>query len=303
MRARKKVKVTVIGLGKLGHGVIEAAQRAPDIEVIGAVETRLKSKKNNLPFPVKDSAAKIGDEEIAILCVPTNEVTKVATHYHELGISTVDSFDMHQEANWQHYLAIKKSTSRYKVRALTSGGTDPGLGSMVRALLQIAAPWGITYTNYGPGTSMGHTVVVRSFPGVGDAISVTIPKGFGLTRRDVFVRPETGADLNEIERKILSDKYYSRDEIHVFFVDDVESLYDSGHKVEIVRKGVSGQTHNQHFRFETIFTNNAMTGQLLVACARALSKQTSGTYTMIDLPLRDFLTPIKNEEDLFKEII
>ena len=35
---------------------------------------------------------------------------------------------------------------------------------------------GISYTNFGPGMSMGHSVVARSKAGVKDALSMTIPR-------------------------------------------------------------------------------------------------------------------------------
>jgi diaminopimelate dehydrogenase len=299
----KKVKISVIGLGKLGQGVIDAASQTPDIEIVGVVEPRNMGFPVRFPFVIKKEIARIGDEEIAVLCVPTKQATAVAPELHRLGISTIDSFDMHQEANWRHYQTIKQSVQKHAIRALTSAGTDPGFCSMVRALFQIPAPWGITYTNYGPGTSMGHTVAVKAIPGVRDAIAVTIPKGFGLTRRDVFIEPEEDADCQKIRDAILADEYFCHDETLIYFVKNVKQFYDAGHKVEIERKGVAGKTHNQHFRFETIFTNNAITGQLLVASARALAKQPPGLYTMIDMPIRDYLTPLKDEEQLCREVI
>ena len=47
---------------------------------------------------------------------------------------------------------------------------------MIRCMLEFMAPRGITYTNFGPGMSMGHSVAVRSLPGVEDALSMTIPQ-------------------------------------------------------------------------------------------------------------------------------
>ena len=43
---------------------------------------------------------------------------------------------------------------------------DPGSDSVVRTLLEAIAPKGITYTNFGPGRSMGHSVAVRAIDGV-----------------------------------------------------------------------------------------------------------------------------------------
>jgi len=53
-------------------------------------------------------------------------------------------------------------------------------------------PEGITYVNYGPGMSMGHSVAVKAIEGIDDAISLTIPKGVGMHRRLVYVKLKEG---------------------------------------------------------------------------------------------------------------
>jgi len=53
-------------------------------------------------------------------------------------------------------------------------------------------PEGITYVNYGPGMSMGHSVAVKAIEGIDDAISLTIPKGVGMHRRRVYVKLKEG---------------------------------------------------------------------------------------------------------------
>jgi diaminopimelate dehydrogenase len=47
--------------------------------------------------------------------------------------------------------------------------------------------------------------------------------------------------------------------------------------------------------------NPALTSQLLVACARAVLKQTPGAYTFIELPVIDLLPGEK--EDIIKRLV
>ena len=54
--------------------------------------------------------------------------------------------------------------------AIISAGWDPGTDSIVRALMQAMAPKGVSYTNFGPGMSMGHSVAVKAVPGVKAAL-------------------------------------------------------------------------------------------------------------------------------------
>lgn len=50
----------------------------------------------------------------------------------------------------------------------------------MRALFEAMAPVGVTFTNFGRGRSMGHSVAARAIAGVADATSITIPLGGGV---------------------------------------------------------------------------------------------------------------------------
>ena len=167
----------------------------------------------------------------------------------------------------------------------------------MRALLQAAAPKGITYTNFGPGMSMGHTVCVKSKPGVKNALSMTIPLGTGIHRRMVYVELEPGAQLEDVARAVKEDPYFASDETHVMAVASVDEVKDMGHGVNMVRKGVSGKTQNQRFEFNMSINNPALTAQILVAVARAAMIQRPGAYTMIEIPVIDLL-PGDREENI-----
>ena len=161
--------------------------------------------------------------------------------------------------------------------------------------MQSLAPKGVSYTNFGPGRSMGHSVAVRAIAGVKDALSMTIPVGTGIHRRMVYVELEDDADFKTVEAAIKADPYFVNDETHVQQVPCVDDLNDVGHGVNLVRKGVSGKTHNQLFEFNMKINNPALTAQVLVNVARASMKQQPGAYTMIEIPVIDMLCGDKEE--------
>jgi diaminopimelate dehydrogenase len=167
--------------------------------------------------------------------------------------------------------------------------------------MESLAPKGLTYTNFGPGRSMGHSVCVRSKKGVKDALSMTIPVGEGIHRRMVYVELEDGISLDEVTKEIKADPYFSSDETHVFQVESVDALNDVGHGVNLVRKGVSGQTHNQLFEFNMKINNPALTSQVLVNAARATMRQQPGAYTMIEIPVIDYLPG--DREELIRHLV
>jgi diaminopimelate dehydrogenase len=172
-------------------------------------------------------------------------------------------------------------------------------------LLLALAPKGITYTNFGPGRSMGHSVAAKAIDGVKDALSMTIPLGTGVHRRMVYVELEEGADFKTVEAAILADDYFAHDETHVIAVPDVDALNNVAHGVNLVRSGVSGATHNQRFEFNMTINNPALTAQVMVSCARAAIRMQQagryGAYTMIELAPIDLLPGEK--EQLIKQLV
>lgn len=268
-----KINVAIIGCGNIGKAALEAVLAAPDMNYVGS-------------YHHNDDLEKI-KADVALLCVPTRQVPEFAEKMLRLGISTVDSFDIHKQI---YDLRQKLTTVAQEHQAVSviSAGWDPGSDSVIRAILQAVAPKGITYTNFGPGRSMGHSVVVKAMPGVRDALSMTIPLGTGIHRRMVYVELEEGTDFAAIEKAVKSDDYFVNDETHVIQVPSVDALNNVAHGVNLVRSGVSGNTHNQRFEFNMEINNPALTGQMMVSCARAAYRLCQnarfGAYTLIDIP-------------------
>ena len=285
----KKIRAAVVGYGNIGKYVVEALEAAADFEIAGIVRRASSlSSSNEQKYPVVSSLEQLDNVDVAILCTPSRLVEKSAETALKLGISTVDSFDIHTGiADTRARLDVIARENN--VASLISAGWDPGSDSVVRALLEICAPQGITYTNFGPGMSMGHTVAVKAIEGVKAALSMTIPLGTGIHRRMVYIELENGYNFDDVATKIKNDAYFVHDETHVKQVESVNALLDMGHGVNMVRKGVSGKTQNQRFEFNMSIDNPGLTSQILVAGARAILRQKPGAYTMIEIPLIDFL--------------
>ena len=167
--------------------------------------------------------------------------------------------------------------------------------------MEAMAPKGITYTNFGPGMSMGHTVAVKSKAGVRNALSMTVPAGLGVHHRMVYVELEPDVNFDSVEHAIKTDAYFVKDNTIVTQVDNVNDLIDVGHGVLMERKGVSGLTHNQLFEYRMKINNPALTAQIMTACARAAMRQQPGAYTMPEIPLMDLLPG--NREELIKKLV
>lgn len=291
----KKIRAAIVGFGNIGHYTLEALQAAPDFEIAGVIR-RNPEDRGSIPadIPVVDDISKLKNVDVAILATPSRKVEETAVKILNQGISTVDSFDIHTQVSdlRKHLNEVAKANNAVSV---ISAGWDPGSDSVVRALLTAMAPKGITYTNFGPGMSMGHSVAVRAIEGVKDALSMTIPVGTGIHRRMVYVEIEPGYDFAVIENAIKTDPYFVNDETHVIQVDCVDDYRDMGHGVNLVRKGVSGKTQNQLMEFDMKINNPALTAQILTSCARAATRLTPGCYTMIEIPVVDLLPGDRDE--------
>lgn len=293
-----KTRVAVLGYGNVGRCAVESILVEPDMELVGIVEVAEVVSKD-CPYSERDPMAlrnvrivsdvrELQNIDVAILSCPSRVVRETASRILRYGIRTVDSFDIHHDIP-----AVRKElgaiAKEHNTVSILSAGWDPGIDSVMRGWFQAMAPRGITYTNYGPGMSMGHSVAVRAITGVKDAISITVPAGMGIHRRMVYVQLQPGAKFEEVEQRIKTDPYFVKDRTYVYEVEDVASLMDTGHGVLLERNGVSGVTHNQSMRFQLKVNNPALTAQVMVSAARAAMRQQPGCYTMIELPVVDFL--------------
>ncbi|GAB6982129.1 diaminopimelate dehydrogenase [Prevotella dentasini] len=292
----KKIRAAVVGYGNIGRYAVEALEAASDFEIAGVVR-RQGGKDKPLaltPYEVVDDIEKLKDVDVAVLATPTRSCPEYAERIVALGINTVDSYDIH--TGILDYRSRQMELCRKAGRvSVISAGWDPGSDSVVRVLVESLAPKGLSYTNFGPGMSMGHSVCARGKKGVRNALSVTIPLGEGIHRRMVYVELEEGARLDEVTADIKADPYFAHDETHVFAVASVDDVRDMGHGVNLVRKGVSGKTPNQRFEFNMSINNPALTAQVLVNVARASMRLAPGCYTMPEIPVIDMLPGTREE--------
>ena len=294
-----KIKVAVVGYGNVGRFAVQAVKSAPDMELCGIVETF------NVPdapdkVPVVKSIDELGKPDIAILCLPSRNVEEQAIPCLEKGISTVDSYDIHSGI-FELKCSLDKAAKKGNARSVLSAGWDPGSDSIVRTLLEACAPKGITYTNFGPGMSMGHSVVAKAIKGVENAISMTIPGGAGIHSRMVYVQLAPGANIEEVSAAIKADPYFAHDETHVIQVENTDVYLDTGHGVSMERRGTSGITSNQNFAFSMRINNPALTSQIMVSSARAALRQVPGAYTLVEIPVIDLLPG--DRESIIKRLV
>ncbi|MCC8189409.1 MAG: diaminopimelate dehydrogenase [Planctomycetes bacterium] len=285
--------VLVHGLGNIGRNVILALEAAPDLHAVGVVRSpasvgsRVHDRRGVPDFSDIASLRAAGlAPEVAIICGPSRLAPDDARRYLAAGLHTVDSFDIPDQIP-DTVGRLQDAATAAGLVAVTAAGWDPGTDSVLRALFEAMTPIGTTFTNFGRGRSMGHSVAARAIAGVRDAASITIPLGGGRHARLVCILPEAGADPDRIQQDLAADPYFSHDPLEVRFVASPEELaaaMDNSHGVLLERIGGSGRVSNQRLSFDMRIDNPALTAQVMVASARAALRLDPGCYTMIDIP-------------------
>lgn len=274
-----KKKIIVVGLGNTGKYTISVLKDSADMECIGVIR---RNPSAELFEGVKQYAS-LNDlpqkPDCAILCVPSKLMPDTAKTYLQAGISVVDSFDIHSEIAYTVSMldAVAKANN---CACIVSAGWDPGTDSMIRAVFKTLAPKADIYTSFGPGMSMGHSVVARSVKGVADAISITLPLGMGKHKRHVYVKPDGTQTKEEIYKNMKADNYFAHDELEIEIVPDLTPYKNANHggMVEMQYKETKA-------KFAMTVNNPQATACVMAACARAALRMAPGAYTVIDLPL------------------
>jgi len=301
----KEIGVAVVGFGNIGQSAVKALEVAKDMHLVGVVEMaeRLDECRKIAPGMLfEDKIQKLDNVDIAVLCLPSLMVPETAEAILKAGISTIDCYDIHGAELVALKQRLHEASIANNVVSISSAGWDPGTDSVIRAIFEVVAPKGVTYTNFGPGMSMGHTVAAKAIPGVKKALSITVPSGFGFHKRCVYVEQEPDYDFKEIVKSIKGDKYFVHDETYVIPTNDIESLADNGHSVLLERKGSASQASNQRLTFQAMVTNPAVTAQIMICSVRAAMRQQPGNYLLIEIPPIDLLE-YDDKDALIKKIV
>ena len=291
----------VFGLGNIGRFAVEALEAAPDAHCLGVVRRReslgtASLDQRGLPAyaALDELVAARGRPDVVLVCAPSRQVPDLAAGLLAQGLNTVDSFDIHDRIP-EILACLDQAASQGGSVAVTAAGWDPGTDSVLRALFEAMVPTGTTFTNFGRGRSMGHSVAVRALPGVADATAITIPDGGGRHSRLVYVVLDEGARFEDVRAAIAADPYFSHDPLDVRQVSAAELPFvaDASHGVLLERTGASGFTANQRLSFDMRINNPALTAQVLVAAARAAVRRRNrgehGAFTLLDIPPVDLL--------------
>ena len=318
------IRIGILGYGNLGRGVECAIRQNPDMELVGVFTRRDPSAVKT--FGAKayhiDRAAEMKDDiDVMIICGGSaTDLPRQTPEYAKI-FNVVDSFDTHAKIP-EHYAAVDASAKESGKIAVISAGWDPGMFSVNRLYAGAILPEGNDYTFWGKGVSQGHSDAIRRIDGVLDARQYTIPVPAALEAvrngeapeltarekhtRECFVVAEEGADLERIEREIVTmPNYFADYDTTVHFISMEELQRDHAgipHGGVVIRSGKTGLNKENNHIIEyslKLDSNPEFTSSVLVAMARAAYRMNregqAGCKTIFDIPPA-YLSPRSGEE-------
>lgn len=319
------MKVAIAGYGNLGRGVEAAVTNAPDMELVGIFSRRDPASVHTVTGAPAYKIADIDDhaDQIDVVVICGGSATDLPQQTPELAkrFVVVDSFDTHANIP-THFANVDAAAREAGTLGVISCGWDPGLFSLARLYASAALPQGADYTFWGRGVSQGHSDAIRRIPGVADARQYTVPvesavaaarsgKNPELTTRqkhtrECFVVAEEGADLEAIEKAIVTmPNYFADYDTTVTFISQEEldanhaGLPHGGTVIRSGRTGVDGEYANTVEFSLSLDSNPHFTGSVLASVTRAAYRMheegKTGAYTMFDIPPA-LLSPLSAEE-------
>lgn len=285
----KKIKIGIVGFGKLGKACADQIKKRQEFELVGIFSRR--TIEGTIPLDqIVNYKNKI---DVLLMCVGSSDDAPTIIPHLAQNFNTVDSFDNHSKL--PEYIRSIKT----KKVCIAATGWDPGLFSVLRLYLTATMPEGILQTFWGKGVSLGHTNAIKQIDGIRDAIQFTVPKPEAIleAKKGIYVLPRnrhkricnivtatkaTSNNNESIANKIKQiPNYFAGQETEVNFVKSITPK--SYHAGQVI---ATDGTTSAHFKLD-LKDNAQFTAQVMLAYALAnyslqRDKQ-RGVFTVADI--------------------
>ena len=273
----RKLRLAVVGFGRLGQACAEAVRADGLLELAGIVR-RPESLGQALPptyakVPVKASIADLAGVDGALLCVPTEAVEGVAREILQARIPIVECASVEAEHFEAHFEALHRMASNYGAVAIVGAGWEPGAFTLIQRLFGQLIPKGQSTLSHQPGVSLHHTAAVREIAGVVDALCAEFRSAGGM-QRYVYVQVEPKADLETIRQQLQTDPLFAGEETLVIAVASIAEL-EAGHGLLLERRETGG---HQSLLLEARFEPARFAARIMVAAAHELAWRKHGGH-------------------------
>ncbi|MFZ5512155.1 MAG: oxidoreductase [Pseudomonadota bacterium] len=276
-----RLRLIIVGFGRLGHACAEAIAECPDIELAGVL--RRPESPQTLPGPfrqvpvgahVRDFAAVHG----ALLCVPPEHAGGTARELLQDRVPVVECARLEGRAREAHYDAIAEAARHHRVAAVVGAGWDPGMLPLLKRAFEVLVPKGHTGLTERTAASLHHTESAGNLAGVKGALATEFKDADGRLKRLVYVELEKGATMERVRAALQGDSLFAGEDTQLFAVDSVAALEEEGSGILLERRGTARSGAHQNLLLEARFDLTVFAARVMVDGARRLPTLKPGLH-------------------------
>lgn len=280
----KKTRLAIIGLGNLGRKCVEALVSDQETVLVGVVRRPGGTPVPWLKVPAVTHISELNEVDVALVCVPADEVMGTAKELLQSRIPVVECARIHGKAFLEHKSEIHRVALHHKVAAVVGAGCDPGALSLFRSQFALMVPRGQTESSLHTGTSLHHTLAATGIKGVRKALATECQSAEGSLQRYVYVELEPGADPRTVENAIATDPLFLDEQTLVFPVDSIAALEETNRGLTLTRHAEPAEASHASWLLEARYDEVGVAARMMLAAARALPLLQAGAYSLLDLP-------------------
>jgi diaminopimelate dehydrogenase len=269
-----RLRLAVVGWGRLGRACAAALHGAPDLALAGVV--RRADSMGTPPGSVHGApfVAHLRDldaVDAALVCVPTEAAPDTAQLLLQMRVPIVECAGFEGRALTEYHDRIAHLCARYRVGAVVGAGWDPGVLPQLRRLFDVLIPKGQTHVGRHLAPALHHSAAAEAVDGVRGALSGEVHDASGASHRLVYVQLERGADFDRVRDRIVGDPLFADEPTQVLPVPDLAALETEERGVLIERLQESTGGPHASLLLEARADEAAFSARLMLDGLRALA--------------------------------
>jgi len=303
-----KINIGIVGYGNLGKAVEKYVLSNANLNLVAIFSRRVVTSSFNTKVETYENFINYKHcIDVMLLCGGSMSDLEIQTPEILKYFDCINTFDNHKKISTE-YEKLNNLAINSNHRLIMSCGWDPGVFSIMRALLYNLGEKNMPITFWGKGISMGHSDALRRVDGVIDGVEFTVPnkdaikfakQGKSINNipkhiRDCYVVSSNSSLNHEIENKIKNiPDYFKGQPTNVNFISNLKLLklkYNFSHKGEIIQyfKNHNGLKCKMNFKL-SISSNPDFTASIMICYINAIlnlkNKNVSGCFTPLEIPI------------------
>lgn len=275
----KRLRLAIVGLGKLGRACAREAAEVPDLELAGAVcRAAQVPGAPQPPLAVAGHLRDLGPVNAVLLCVPAGVAGGVAYEVLQQRVPLVECARLEGAARDRYYAALDQAARHHRVAAIVGAGWDPGVLRLLQRLFDLLIPHGRTVCGLHPGLSAHHTATVAGIPGVKAALALDRRSAEGRPQHYVYVQLERGAEEAAVLRVLEADPLFAGAEVHLFAVPELAGMETAGAGLVLERLASASAGRHESLLLEARFDAVSFAARIMLDAARRLAGLRPGAH-------------------------